>query len=90
MSNLVSGALIGSLDNQGFLRKTLLLGVLIACTNSIIHWSVGQFGVSVDFGAAGETVLLAIIVMPICIALSMLGGALGALIYRVVWQRKRS
>jgi hypothetical protein len=89
ISNLISGALIGMLDSRYYLRKTLVLGVLITVINSIIHWSEGYLGVPVDFGAASDTIFLTIIVMPICIALSMLGGMMGALASRVFFQNQR-
>jgi hypothetical protein len=64
------------------------LGLLMSIINSIIHWSVGQLGVPVDFGDAGSAAFFAIIGMPISIALSILGGMLGSLFYRIVFQRK--
>jgi hypothetical protein len=89
ISALFSGALIGLLDNQSYLRKTLILGVLMSVITSIIHWSAAQLGVPVDFGDASSSALLAIVGMPISIVLCMLGGTLGSLVYRGVFQRKR-
>lgn len=86
---LFSGALIGLLDNQSHLRKTLVLGVLMSVITSIIHWSATQLGVAVDFGDASSSALLAIIGMPIWVVLSVLGGTLGSLVYRGVIQRQR-
>lgn len=89
ISNLFSGALIGVLDSRYYFRKTLVLGVLISVINSIIHWSEGYLGVPVDFGAANDTMFLTIMVMPICISLSMLGGLVGSLVFRIFSQHIR-
>ena len=87
---LLCGGVIGLLENRGYLRKTLVLGVLMSIVNSIIHWGAAQFGVPVDFGDASASAFFAIVGMPIFIALSMLGGTLGSLANRAALQRRNN
>lgn len=90
ISYLFCGFLVGLLDNPGYLRKTAVLGILLSIVAATSHWIAGQLGMAVDFTTASSAVFIALLLLPICIGCSMLGGALGSLLYRLAILRKRT
>lgn len=90
VSLFACGLLIGLFDSQNYLTKTLTLGVFLSIMGGAAHWIAGRLGVPVDLGSASSSAVLAMISMPICIGLNMLGGVIGSWACRFVQRRGAS
>ncbi|MFZ6775943.1 hypothetical protein ACO0LD_03860 [Undibacterium sp. Ji83W] len=76
------GFFIGLFENKNYILKAVILGFLMAILNSVTHSIASYIGVPVDLGNFSDAPLLALIVLPICVAGSLCGAFLGDLIFR--------
>lgn len=83
----ISGLLLGALDQVRFVRKAVLLGVVMAATLSLIHWGAGEIGVPVDLRGITGAMFVILIGVPTAVPCAVIGAIVGAFVVKKASRR---
>lgn len=85
---VLCGFPIGLFENENYILKAVILGFLMAVLSSVTHSMAYYLGFAVDLGGFSYAPFLAIMVLPFCVAGSLLGAFLGSLVFRFIAKKE--
>lgn len=83
----ISGVLFGVLDQVRFVRKAILLGVVMAATMALTHWGAGEVGVPVDLQGITGVMFVMLVGVPTAVPCAVIGAAVGAFAVKIASRR---